>query len=110
MPYSYYSTAGIDHALKSYTLPNGNGMTFEYYMNGKVFRHYTQPLKETMTFTYNDFRRESATVNERGQPRRFFFDQFGNPLKIVEENAATHTYTYDCPNYPTTCANPLTSP
>ncbi|MES2354415.1 MAG: RHS repeat-associated core domain-containing protein [Pseudomonadota bacterium] len=96
--YAYYGTAdgvNIDHALKSYTLPKGNGMKFEYYTNGKVFRHTTFPMGETNTFTYNDFRRESTQVNERGFTRRFLFDPYGNPLQIVEENGATHTYTYD---------------
>lgn len=96
--YAYYGNPQINHAMSSYTLPNGNGMTFEYYMNGKVFRHYTKPLKETTTFTYNDFRRESVTVNERGFERRFFFDEYGNPVKIVEENGATRTYAYDTAN------------
>ncbi|MDX1253449.1 MAG: type IV secretion protein Rhs [Gammaproteobacteria bacterium] len=96
--YAYYGDPQLNHAMSSYTLPNGNGMTFEYYMNGKVFRHYTRPLRETTTFTYNDFRRESVTVNERGFERRFFFDEYGNPVKIVEENGATRTYTYDTAN------------
>jgi YD repeat-containing protein len=72
-------------------------MTFEYYTNGRVFRH-TNTLGETATFTYNDFRRESTTVNERGRTRRFFFDPNGNPLKIVEENGGERTYTYDTAN------------
>jgi len=83
--------------MKSYTLPKGTAMTFEYYMNGKVFKH-TNTLGETMTFTYNEFRRESTTVNERGYTRKFFFDPSGNPTKIVEETGAEHTYTYDAAN------------
>ncbi|MFA5027312.1 MAG: hypothetical protein WC713_05505, partial [Candidatus Methylomirabilota bacterium] len=37
--YTYYGTAPLAHVLASYTLPRGNGMKFEYYLNGKVFRH-----------------------------------------------------------------------
>jgi RHS repeat-associated protein len=99
--YAYYSTPGnpadpIDHAMRSYTLPRGNGMTFEYYTNGRVFRHYrTQEPAAAMTFTYNVFRREASHLNERGFRRRFFFDPSGNPLKIIEETGAERTYAYD---------------
>ena len=95
--YQYYSAAdgaSLNHALKSYTLPRGNGMRFEYYANGKVFRH-TDPQGHSNTFSYNDFRREAVQVNERGQTRRFFFDPYGNASQIVEETGATHTYSYD---------------
>lgn len=98
--YDYYTPAdgvNIAHAMKKYTLPRGNGMTFEYYSNGRVFRHYNT-LGETTTFTYNDFRRESVTVNERGLTRHFFFNEYGNPEKIVEENGAVRTYSYDAAN------------
>jgi RHS repeat-associated protein len=96
--YQYYTAAdgaNLNHAMKTYTLPRGNGMTFEYYTNGKVFRHTTSPNNEINTFTYNDFRREAIQVNERGLTRRFFFDQYGNASQIVEENGGTRSYTYD---------------
>ncbi|MHB1176596.1 MAG: RHS repeat-associated core domain-containing protein, partial [Sulfuriferula sp.] len=95
--YTYYSAAdgiNVNHAMKSYTLPRGNGMTFEYYANGRVFRH-TDTLGETNTFTYNTFRRETVQVNERGQTRRFLFNANGDPTQITEENGAQHSYTYD---------------
>lgn len=95
--YDYYTAtdgANISHAMKKYTLPRGNGMTFEYYANGRVFRHYNTQ-GETTTFTYNDFRRETVQVNERGHTRRFFFNEYGNPTRIVEENGAIRTYTYE---------------
>ncbi|MBI3345265.1 MAG: type IV secretion protein Rhs [Gammaproteobacteria bacterium] len=95
--YSYYSDTLLNHVMKSYTLPRGNGMTFEYYINGRVFKHYTT-LGETTSFTYNDFRREAIGVNERGYTRTFYFDANGNPVKIVEENGAERTYTYDSVN------------
>lgn len=99
--YNYYTSAdgpNLNHAMQQYTLPRGNGMRFEYYANGRVFRHSTVPHGDTMTFSYNDFRRESITVNERGHTRRFFFDSYGNPLKIVEENGAERNYAYDPAN------------
>ena len=99
--YQYYSAAegaNLAHAMKQYTLPRGNGMHFEYYANGRVFRHYTLHGNETTTFRYNDFRRENVVVNERGLTRSHFFDEWGNPLAIVKENNATHAYTYDATN------------
>ena len=61
-------------------------MVFEYYTNGRVFRHYqtpsgcdtASPLKDSTvnTFSFNDFRRESVQTNERGMTRRFLFDRF----------------------------------
>ena len=95
--YSYYDDATLNDAMRRYTLPRGNGMTFEYYMNGMVFRH-TNDLGAASTFTYNEFRRERTVVNERGHPRKFFFDQHGNPVKIVEENGGERSYTYDPAN------------
>lgn len=98
--YEYYTAVDgqyLNHSMKKYTLPKGNGMTFEYYMNGRVFRHYNT-LGETNTFTYNDFRRETVQVNERGFTRRFFFDKYGNPEKIVEENGGERKYAYDAAN------------
>lgn len=107
-------TAGskVNHAMKSFTLPRGNGMVFEYYMNGRAFRQCqketpaatdcsaTNPkaATTTVTFSYNEFRRETVVVNERGLTKRFFFNEWGNPSTIVEENGATHTYTYDTNN------------
>ena len=114
--YEYYQSTAVDangtlsplnHAMRKYTLPRGNGMTFEYYANGRVFRH-TNTLGETNTFTYNDFRRESVQTNERGHTRQFFFDPNGNPLRIVEENGGERNYTYEClPDQPNNCANPF---
>ena len=95
--YTYYGTAdgtAVNRSMKSYVLPNGNSMIFEYYANGRTFRH-TNTAGEAMTFSYNDFRRETVQINERGLERRFFFNEWGNPLKIVEENGAEHSYTYD---------------
>lgn len=96
--YDYYtSDPQLIHAMKRYTLPKGNGMTFEYYTNGKVFKHYTD-AGETTNFTYNEFRRETVVTNERGYVRRFFFDANANLVQLVEENGATRDYTYDKDN------------
>ena len=98
--YTYYTVAdGVNvsnllHAMKSYTLPRGNSMTFEYYENGRVFRH-TDTLGETAAFTFNDFRRETVMVDERGLERRYFFDADGNPLQTIEEQGSYREYTYD---------------
>ena len=95
--YEYYTAAdgaNLNHAMKRYILPRGNSMTFEYYANGKVFKHYNT-LGETATFSYNDFRRETAYVDERGLERRFFFDENGNPIQVQEEQGGYREYTYD---------------
>ncbi|NQD36438.1 type IV secretion protein Rhs [Permianibacter sp. IMCC34836] len=95
--YSYYGAADgekLNHAMKRFASPNGGGMTFEYYANGRVSRHCND-VAECQTFTYNDFRRESVSVNERGFSKRYFFDSSGNPTKIVDENGNYQTYAYD---------------
>ena len=95
--YAYYSAAdgiNVNHAMKSYQLPRGNGMNFEYYANGRVFRH-TTTLGETNTFTYNTFRRETVQVNELGQTRRFLFNANGDLTQITEETGAIRSYSYD---------------
>lgn len=106
--YAYYTgTDGtnLNHLMKQYTLPRGNGMRFEYYANGRTFRHTvvltdgSLSADQVNTFTYNDFRRETVQTNERGYDRHFFFDPYGNPVRIVEENGATRSYTYDCADF-----------
>jgi RHS repeat-associated protein len=98
--YEYYgaeSGENLKHAMRSYTHPRGNGMTFEYYMNGRVFRH-SNSLGETMKFSYNDFRRESTLVDERGNAYKYFFDKHGNLTASINENGGRTEYTYDPDN------------
>jgi RHS repeat-associated protein len=95
--YAYYVDAPLAHFMQSYTLPRGNGMTFEYYPNGRVFRH-TNTLGESSTFSYNSLRREALSVNERGLARQYFFDTNGNLVKAVEEGGGNQVYTYDTAN------------
>ncbi len=95
--YTYYGAEihnNLTHFMESYTLPRGNGMSFDYYTNGKVFRH-TNTSGESITFTYNVYRREATTVNERGFVRKHFFDEKGNPTKVVKEGGGEIAYTYD---------------
>ena len=97
MTYQYFGAvdgANLNHALKNVTLPRGNSFNYEYYATGKLFRR-TDALNHTRTYTYNDFRRETTQINERGLSRKYFFDQYGNLSQLVEENGATHSYTYD---------------
>jgi YD repeat-containing protein len=105
--YSYYTAADgskLDHHLKRYTLPRGNGMAFAYYSGGQVFRHTPFGTDSSLidasatTFHYNLFNRESWSVNGRGYEHHITFDANGNPLRIVEENGAIHTYSYDSAN------------
>ncbi|WP_458250536.1 RHS repeat-associated core domain-containing protein [Geobacter anodireducens] len=98
--YEYYTTAdgqNLNHAMKRIILPRGNTMTYEYYANGRAFRHYNAK-GDTSTFTYNEFRRETVHVNERGKTRRFLFDEYGNPETVIEENGARRHFTYDPAN------------
>ncbi len=100
--YTYYSEVDgelLAHAMRSYTFPDGSGMSFKYYLDGRVFQH-NNALGETMTFSYNDFRRESVTVNERGLTRQFFFNEDGLPIKIVDEEEGITTYKYEDPTNP----------
>ncbi|HEX5125904.1 MAG TPA: DUF6531 domain-containing protein, partial [Rhodocyclaceae bacterium] len=112
--YEYYTAddgQDLAHEMKRYTMPRGNGMTFEYYINGRVFRHYnTQHPDEAMSFSYNDFRRETVVTDERGNVTHDLFTRFGNPERIIAADGGVKTFTYDCANlYDTTntsCANP----
>ena len=95
--YTYYDGLPLSHAMQTHVKPNGNSMTFEYYSNRKVFRHYNE-LDETMTFTYNIFRGETVVINERGYSTQYFFDKNGSPTKMIDENGGLTTYTYNDPN------------
>lgn len=97
--YEYYNEAPLTHMMKRFTATVGNGMSFEYYANGRVFRHYND-VGDTMTFRYNDFRRETVTINERGHQRTVFFNENGNPVKSIEENGAIREYLYEDPQHP----------
>lgn len=102
--YEYYSTAdgtNLAHEMKLYRLPRGNGMRFEYYQDGRVFRHTPFDLDgepqqaSATTFVWVEFRREAQQIDGHGQMRRFWFDANGNPLSITDEAGAETTYTYD---------------
>lgn len=98
--YEYYGPAdgeNLDHAMRRYEMPRGNGMTFEYYQNGRVFRH-TDDAGGSMTLTYNEYRRESTSTNERGYTHHYFFDENGNPTLSINENGERTEYTYDPAN------------
>lgn len=104
--YSYYAAsttnANLAHLMQQYTMPRGNGMHFEYYANGRVFRQTavltSGALSPTQVnvFTYNDFSRETVQTDERGGEHHYYFDAFGNTLQVVDPDGAQHTYTYDC--------------
>lgn len=94
--YSYHDAAdgvNLAHAMKRYSFARGNYMDFVYYPNGRVLSH-SNAKGESMSFRYNDFRRETVQVNERGLERRFFFDKNGMPIKIIEENMGGREFTY----------------
>ena len=102
--YQYYGSLDgtkLAHAMKQYQLPRGNGMRFEYYANGRVFRHTpfdtTGSLKtdHATTFAWTEFRREAKQIDALGNERRFLFDANGNPLSITDEAGAETSYTYD---------------
>lgn len=102
--YQYYGSldgAKLAHGMKQYQLPRGNGMRFEYYANGRVFRHTpfdtagTLKTDHATTFAWTEFRREARQIDAKGNERRFLFDANGNPLSITDEAGATTKYTYD---------------
>ncbi|MBS3934720.1 MAG: RHS repeat protein, partial [Sulfuritalea sp.] len=102
--YQYYTAADgakLAHALKRYTLPRGNGMRFEYYAHGRVFRHTPfgtdGALKEdhATAFAWSEFRREARQTDALGNARVFLFDAHGNPLSITDEAGAETRYSYD---------------
>jgi len=95
--YTYYLAAdgqNLDHAMESFTKPNGDTMTFEYYTNGKVFRH-TNSHGKSFTFRYNTFRRETTTVNERGISQTYLFNEWGQQLQHVQGDGSRRTYEYN---------------
>ncbi len=94
--YEYFTSIDgprIAHAMKRYTLPKGNGMAFEYYVNGRVLRH-TNTRGEQYTYRYDDFRRETVITDARGFERAMLFDNYGNPVKVTEEDGGIWTYAY----------------
>ncbi|WP_305663484.1 DUF6531 domain-containing protein, partial [Methyloversatilis sp.] len=107
--YSYYTLADgpkLAHAIRRHTKPRGNGIEFEYYASGQVFRHTNFDTSASLipdsalTFHYNPYRRESWTVDSRGSESRFVFDQRGNTVSQSVGNGGTYVYAYDHPTNP----------
>jgi RHS repeat-associated protein len=95
--YQYYGAAdgtNLNHLLKAFKLPRGNGLAYEYYATGKLFRR-TDALGYTRSYTYNDFRRETTEVNERGATKSYLFDRYGNTTQLIDENGQSHLWGYD---------------
>ncbi|OUS03834.1 hypothetical protein A9Q81_06815 [Gammaproteobacteria bacterium 42_54_T18] len=88
-----------DHEMASFEYANGYKMNFEYYANGKIFRHYNAK-GESINFTYNGYRRESTTVNERGGTQQYVFNKDGLPLDITEADGTKSYKEYEDPNDP----------
>ena len=94
--YDYYTATdgtNLDRAMRSFTRPTGYSMTFEYYTNGKTFRH-TDSLGQSFTFRYNTFRRETTTVDERGISQTYLFNEWGQQLQHVQGDGSRMRYEY----------------
>ncbi|MDB5801817.1 MAG: repeat-associated core domain protein [Rhodocyclales bacterium] len=112
--YRYYTLTdgqNFAHAMASYTAPRGDGMTYEYYVNGRMFRHYnTRRPNEATSFSYNDFRRETVVTDEKGRNKHYLFNRFGNLDRVIEADGGITSYKYDCPSIEdptlTACPNP----
>lgn len=94
--YVYASFPGKpgDHAMTSFQYSNGYKMNFEYYSNGQAFRHF-DALGNANTFTYNALTRESTSVDERGNTRRYFFNAQGTLTRVVMEDGGERNFVYD---------------
>ncbi len=100
--YVYYTASegtNLDRAMKSFTYPNGNSMTFEYYTNGKVFRH-KDSQGQTFTFRYNKFRRETVTTDERGTSQTYLFNEYGQQVQHIQGDESRLQYEYTDINNP----------
>jgi RHS repeat-associated protein len=100
--YSYYTSAysaNLENVMQSFTYPNGNGMTFEYYTNGMVFRH-TDSKGQTYTFRYNTFRRETTTIDERGISQTYLFNEYGQQVQHIQGDGSRYIYEYSDTNNP----------
>ena len=94
--YTYYTSADykkLDHVLKSFVRPNGDSMEFEYYSNGRVFRH-TDESGQQYTFRYNPLRRETTTVDERGVSQTYLFNKHGQQVRHTQGDGSRLKYEY----------------
>lgn len=100
--YLYYNAddgPGLNHRLHNFSYANGYEMSFEYFVNGKVYRH-TNGEGESFTFGYNDFRREATSLDEMGRLQRYIFDENGLPLEITDSLGGKELYSYEDVNDP----------
>ena len=80
--------------MKTLTLPRGNSTSYEYYANGRLFRKI-DAKGNARSYRYNDFRRETVEINERGYRSAFVFDKYGNTIRSEQANGAVHRFDYD---------------
>ena len=100
--YAYYTAAdgtNLDRAMKSFTRPNGESMTFEYYTNGKVFRHINS-MGQSHTFRYNRFRRETTAIDEKGISQTYLFNEYGQQIQHIQGDGSRRIYEYNDVNNP----------
>lgn len=100
MTYDYYgATDGVNqaHRMKRFSPSVSGAMEFEYYTNGRTLRH-RDANGGIVSFAYNEFRRETVAINERGHERRMFFDKNGMLIKHVLEDNTTEEFVYGNPD------------
>jgi YD repeat-containing protein len=89
----------LDRAMRRFEYPSGESMVFEYYSNGKVFRH-TDNLGQTFTFRYNDFRRETTSIDEAGRKETYLFNEYGQQIVHTRADGTRLTYDYTNADHP----------
>ncbi len=92
--YTYHVAPFIQNKLAGIQFPEGYSIDYEYYANGKLFRHTESGRRET-TYVYQPLRQMTSMIRSRGEETRYHFDSAGRTVRIEEPDGSTLDYTYD---------------
>jgi len=95
--YEYYSgqfAPANDHNLRRRENALGEGMTYFYYLNDKVYKTIDDEGAETR-FVYDAFRQETRQIDALGREALFQYDRKGQLVRIVRPDGSVQDFEYD---------------
>lgn len=95
--YQYYSdqfASANNHNLRRRENGRGEGMTYFYYLNDKVYKTVDDEGAETR-FVYDAFRQESRQIDALERETLFQYDRKAQLVRIVRPDRSIESFAYD---------------
>lgn len=98
---SYAYTTASSYDVTTMTVPGRGDWVYKH--AGNLLFQVTNPLGKTTYFTYDGGARKATVKDARGYLRRFRYDRYGNPLKVIApQSLGTVVRTFNSTNDPLT--------